>query len=225
MEKVSLALLISAASLLSPPCFGAPQGTQENIRNLITEEDQSDSCVEFDTAFQGDGTFQLVEYQNTEYQPNITWQECGQLCNYNPNCKYWTLREDESFSGCRLKTGFNIRSNITGAFSGAKGCPIDWCAKLYEHGAGNKKVPGWEKIVGQGKTDFNGTKYHDQASSIKIKSGCSVLLYDMDKLVATITNYPGPTTAATTKEFITFENSGEGNYNDAIDIVTCTCGE
>ena len=47
----------------------------------------------------------------------------GELCNSNPNCKYWTLREDELFTGCRLKTDFNIRSTVTGAFSGAKGCP------------------------------------------------------------------------------------------------------
>ena len=47
----------------------------------------------------------------------------GELCNSNPNCKYWTLRADEMNSRCRLKTGFNTRSTVTGAFSGAKGCP------------------------------------------------------------------------------------------------------
>ena len=47
----------------------------------------------------------------------------AELCSSNPNCKYWTLRADEMNSRCRLKSGFNKRKNITGAFSGAKGCP------------------------------------------------------------------------------------------------------
>ena len=91
---------------------------------------------------------------------------------------------------------------------------LDWCAKLYEHGAGNKFVSGWEKIVGQGITNLIGTKYDDKASSVKVNSGCTLLLYedkDSSEPVATLT------------EDLNFKNNGPGNYNDAISFVDCTC--
>ena len=93
---------------------------------------------------------------------------------------------------------------------------LDWCAKLYEHGAGNKFVSGWEKIVGQGITNLIGTKYDDQASSVKVNSNCTLLLYE-DK----IDNLTLP--VATLTEDLNFKNNGPGNYNDAISLVDCSC--
>ena len=91
---------------------------------------------------------------------------------------------------------------------------LGWCAKIYQHGAGNKFVSGWEKIVGQGITNFNGTKYDNQASSVKVKNGCTLLLYqDEDSFLP----------VATLTEDLNFKNNGPGNYNDAISIVQCAC--
>ena len=57
--------------MLTYVCIGSPHIIL-TLNNFYFVSYNVDSCVEFDTAVWGDGTFKLKDYQNIK-----TWQECG----------------------------------------------------------------------------------------------------------------------------------------------------
>ena len=82
----------------------------------------------------------------------------------------------------------------------------DWCAKYYEHTDFN----GWEKVVGEiSQFDLTGNE-NNQATSVRVKPGCTLKLFKDHKNVGLLYS-------------LTADVLFLSAYNDQVSSLSCTC--
>ena len=86
----------------------------------------------------------------------------------------------------------------------------DWCAKLYYNAYYNSNHLGWEKVVGEiSQFDLTGNK-NDQASSVKVKPGCTLKLFKDHDNVGLLYS-------------LTADVPFLSAHNDQVSSLSCTC--
>ena len=67
----------------------------------------------------GDGANEIEKYYDI-----LNWNKCGQLCNENPSCHYWTwLNANSQYYGdCHLYSQMDHCDAYADAVSGARTC-------------------------------------------------------------------------------------------------------
>ena len=84
----------------------------------------------------------------------------------------------------------------------------DWCAKYYQDSYFN----GWEKVVGKtSQLDLSGNE-NDQASSVRVRPGCTLKLFRDPNNVGLLYSL------TTDFDFLS-------DYNDQVSSFSCTCQE
>ena len=86
----------------------------------------------------------------------------------------------------------------------------DWCAKYYQHAYYNAYYNGWERVVGEiSQFDLTGNE-NDQASSVKVKPGCTLKLFKDHNNVGLLYSLTAD---------VTFLSA----HNDQVSSLSCTC--
>ena len=82
----------------------------------------------------------------------------------------------------------------------------DWCAKYYQDSYFN----GWEKVVGKtSQLDLSGNE-NDQASSVRVNSGCTLKLFRHHKNIGLL-------------DSLTADVPSLSAYDDQVSSLSCTC--